>query len=67
MCSMVVPAAREPGSSVPVSSPRASHAQSRAAARASRIAPSMVSSMPARTRQIVGVEATDSAGPCSPC
>ena len=64
---MVLPAAREPGSSAPVSSPRAVQALSRDSARASRIRLSIVSSIPARTRQIVDVEATDPAGPGSPC
>jgi len=66
---MVWSAAREPGSSAPVSSPRASHARSRACARARRIAASIpgVFATPAGTRQIVGVDATDPAGPCKPC
>jgi len=51
---MVLSAAREPGSSVPVSSPGAVQARSRACARASWIVLSMTWSMPARTRQIVG-------------
>ena len=63
---IVLPAARDPGSSVPVSSPRASQARSRACARASRISLSIAASMPARTRQIVGVDATDPAGLCRP-
>ncbi len=36
-CEMVLLAARDPGTSLPVSSPRASHARSLACARASRI------------------------------
>jgi len=63
------PAAREPGSSAPVSSPRASQARSLASARASRIFASISGAfaIPARTRQIVGVEAMLPAGPCRPC
>ena len=66
---MVLPAARKPGSSTPVSSPRASHARSRAMALACLIAASIpgVFATPSRTRQIVGVDATLPAGPCNPC
>ena len=53
---IVLPAAREPGSLLPVSSPRAVQARSRASARASRGRPSMASSMTAKTRQIVEVD-----------
>ena len=66
---MVWSAAREPGSSAPVSSPRASHARSLASARACRTFASIPGAVAtaSRTRQMVGVDATDPAGPCSPC
>ena len=66
---ILLPAARDAGSSVPVSSPRANHARSLASARPCRIRASMpgVFAMSASTRQIVGVDATDPAGPCKPC
>ncbi len=48
---------------MPVSSPRAAQARSRAWARAARNPLSSPASMPSRTRQIVAVEAT---GPCRP-